>query len=594
MGSTRAVSTDAVQPAAEERLGRAPLALGASAVQGLQRVAGNKAVGRALRRRSEAFARATSGQPAELPRRREMEAAFGTSFGDVRAYLGGPAVEAGLEALGAQAAARGAEVAFRDASPPDELVAHELAHVVQQRRGARGVARDTGPSWRAERAARQAGEAVAAGRPVSDVGVAAPGEIQLAEVRTAGGVWTTPPLTSTSKKFPNHPNYTVDTYGGSEIYAHFRVEFMQDPDITGRVGLVQSVKTDVTVGNTTRSDPPSNDTIRSVQLPEGSLDPGRAIDQSESSSSLIPSTSPFFASFNEKDKISTALGKEYLDPAKGQHGFRKGGPGTPDKQQAWIEDHPNRGTAGGKEYRQLFEVAALMIDGPLEGLYLGSIEWGWTNKGGKARMDPPQIRVVREGTPSAEFMDAARQWNNATIKGPRVVVELPTVDLPLDDFDPRRLSVAELTPKVAEARAAAADGPGQAFKAKVLERELASRQVPIKPGEQLAEIDAGPWTLGEVLTAWDYHSLHRTLDAAKSAIAADPGGHGGVIVERPKDWFHVVKTNPLSKEDNLKETTIDEDDSTNMVLVARKDAFHSAWLVLSDAAGKKRAPYKVI
>jgi hypothetical protein len=116
----------------------------------------------------------------------------------------------------------------------------------------------------------------------------------------------------------------------------------------------------------------------------------------------------------------------------------------------------------------------------------------------------------------------------------------------------------------------------------------------IKPGEQLAEIDAGVRTTGEVLTAWDYHSTHGALAAAQSAIGADPGGHGGVIVERPRDTFHVFKTNPLSDGDNLKETNIDEGDSEKMVLGARKKTFHSAWLVLSDASGKKRAPFKVI
>lgn len=116
----------------------------------------------------------------------------------------------------------------------------------------------------------------------------------------------------------------------------------------------------------------------------------------------------------------------------------------------------------------------------------------------------------------------------------------------------------------------------------------------IRPGEQLAEIDAGGDVWGEVLTAWDYHSTHTTLAAAQAAIAADPGGHGGVIAERPKDMFHVVKTNPLAKDDNLKETKIDTGDSAKMVLVARKANFFSAWLVLSDAAGKKRAPFQVI
>jgi hypothetical protein len=115
----------------------------------------------------------------------------------------------------------------------------------------------------------------------------------------------------------------------------------------------------------------------------------------------------------------------------------------------------------------------------------------------------------------------------------------------------------------------------------------------IRPGEQLAEIDAGGGTWGEVLTAWDYHSTHDTLAAAQSAIGADRGHHGGVIVERPKATFHVFKTNPLSDADNLKETKIDEGDSEKMVLVERRKTFFGAWLVLSDAAGAKRAPFKV-
>src|SRR4051794_26099893 len=114
MTFAHAAAHDAAQPLTQPE--RAPLPLGSPALVALQRTAGNQAAGRALGR-SEAFARATSGQPVEIPRRRAMETAFGTGFDDVRAYLGGPAAEAGLDALGAHAAARGTQVAFRDASP---------------------------------------------------------------------------------------------------------------------------------------------------------------------------------------------------------------------------------------------------------------------------------------------------------------------------------------------------------------------------------------------------------------------------------------------------------------------------------------------
>ena len=67
--------------------------------------------------------------------------------------------------------------------------------------------------------------------------------------------------------------------------------------------------------------------------------------------------------------------------------------------------------------------------------------------------------------------------------------------------------------------------------------------------------------------AWDYRSRHDSLPDAKAAITGDPGGHGGVIVERPRDMFHIYKTNPLEgAKDNLKETKIDASDSREMVL----------------------------
>jgi hypothetical protein len=66
-----------------------------------------------------------------------------------------------------------------------------------------------------------------------------------------------------------------------------------------------------------------------------------------------------------------------------------------------------------------------------------------------------------------------------------------------------------------------------------------------------------------------------------------------VIVERPSGMFHIWKTNPIKDEDNLKQTSIDASDSSKMVLGARITTFFSAWVVLSDSSGKKRAPFAV-
>jgi hypothetical protein len=101
------------------------------------------------------FAVATSGAASETPFRAEMERGFGTDFSNVRAHVGGAQAEIGLRGLGADGAAQGSTVVFASSSPSRELVAHELAHVVQNRNG--GVAEN------AEAAADAAAATVASG-----------------------------------------------------------------------------------------------------------------------------------------------------------------------------------------------------------------------------------------------------------------------------------------------------------------------------------------------------------------------------------------------------------------------------------------------
>ncbi len=94
---------------------------------------------------------------AEIPFRAEMEAAFSEDFSTVRAFFGERARLAGIEA---RAAAAGEVVVFGDESPDKETVAHELAHVVQQRVGGGGGTGMSQPGGAAEREAADVGGAV--------------------------------------------------------------------------------------------------------------------------------------------------------------------------------------------------------------------------------------------------------------------------------------------------------------------------------------------------------------------------------------------------------------------------------------------------
>jgi hypothetical protein len=104
-----------------------------------------------------------SATPAQIPHRGRMERAFGQPLGDVKAHLG-PEAGAASEAMGAEAYALGNEVAFRDRNPSPETVAHEVAHVVQQRRGDGPGRTEGGLEIEAEAAAQRAvhGQAVPA------------------------------------------------------------------------------------------------------------------------------------------------------------------------------------------------------------------------------------------------------------------------------------------------------------------------------------------------------------------------------------------------------------------------------------------------
>lgn len=119
---------------------------------------GNAAAAEALQQR---IARAAAGAHAELPHRDRLSAAFGADLGGIRAVLGGDAAASMLAERNAEAVALGDAIVFADANPSPELVAHEVTHVLQQRRGGSG-----GGEAEAESTAR----AAAAGQQVEVAG----------------------------------------------------------------------------------------------------------------------------------------------------------------------------------------------------------------------------------------------------------------------------------------------------------------------------------------------------------------------------------------------------------------------------------------
>jgi hypothetical protein len=115
--------------------------------------------------------------PHEIPFRAQMESAFGEDFSSVEVEVG---QHSAMEGIGAKAAAaKGDKVTFADANPTPWLVAHELTHVVQQRRGA-GAKKATiaGVDNSAEHEANRVADKVAGGQSAGDITAQPAGEVQ--------------------------------------------------------------------------------------------------------------------------------------------------------------------------------------------------------------------------------------------------------------------------------------------------------------------------------------------------------------------------------------------------------------------------------
>jgi outer membrane protein OmpA-like peptidoglycan-associated protein len=109
--------------------------------------------------RSNADSGGATGLPAFL--RRKAEASLGEPLGDVRLHSG-PAAAASARALGARAYTSGRDIVLGDGPYDERLLAHELAHVVQQSKGTRTAGLNQ-PGDAFERSADEAADAVVSG-----------------------------------------------------------------------------------------------------------------------------------------------------------------------------------------------------------------------------------------------------------------------------------------------------------------------------------------------------------------------------------------------------------------------------------------------
>ena len=178
MGRTRGRSSGRAKAQADRRGERRPVparrqgqpAGPRDMVLAMQQTAGNQATRALIHRLIGESHDGTAAATRPVPYQAAMERYFGESFADTRVATG----RSDLGRAGADAATIGNKVAFADARPSRKVVAHELAHVVQNRRGPSPRAELPTPGDKAEVEADRASEGMASARSftVSQVGTA--------------------------------------------------------------------------------------------------------------------------------------------------------------------------------------------------------------------------------------------------------------------------------------------------------------------------------------------------------------------------------------------------------------------------------------
>lgn len=500
-----------------------------------------------------AFAAATAGPTAALPYRTEMEAAFDTSFAGVSAHLGTPEARAGLSELGAHAAALGQTVAFADANPDRHLVAHELAHVLQQR-GDGGAVQTRAvelsePGDAAEKAADRAADAVVAGQPVPDVGTASGARLHRA-VNTNGGVFDNPTYQSYVPAAPN-------SVGWNAVISFTAGDLVEAP--AGQIGLIQTVKGDTNRVGATNTLHATNDQPNTavsadpeeagLVVPPGQTGAGRAVDVSihRGGGRTDANHNPLYGvGFGAADNSVDLTGgtPTLATTQRGDHVRNPDGTfqaATP----AILEDWPWRPIrVAGQTFDMTFEVAALVTDGPMRNTYLGAVEWGWQSDAAGTVTGKP-LRAVASGAPTAGFMGAASVWNAATFHTTdAAATAVPSIDLPITSLPsgvaaavdlPTRDLFTRLTALNAELATLApgsVDHTNKAFERRAVETELRRRRVAVqvrcdkisdtgsaaRPPEDEIWLSASS-TAGAVLTgsrrmrAGASHTFHFTVDS---------------------------------------------------------------------------------
>ena len=228
----------------------------------------------------------------------------------------------------------------------------------------------------------------------------------------------------------------------------------------------------------------------------------------------------------------------------GHHGKRfVDSTGTEQKKEALIKDKTASNNQTPKS-GQIFETTALALEGAQKGTYYGSVKWGWKrNAAGTFGRIP--LTLVSKGTPSSNFMKAAKEWNKAKALG-----TIKTISDPTNVYQNNHTTVKFTVPKGTKVTLGSSFGAGDMewMKSTIASGTKAGQQGLIKVTD-LKDVGGGKATIDLPLTSKKFTKypnvwlVRKPANYSTTRIAKLTKNSEVQVLAKGKKWWKITVVN---------------------------------------------------